>query len=73
MFSFVVYLKQLIKTKTKQKRTKPMETEKMIIEMRKFSSDDIDGIIIFLTVTFSIWVISSIIYTIKNKLKNTNN
>jgi len=50
-----------------------METEKMIIEMRKFSSDDIDGIIIFLTVTFSIWVISSIIYTIKNKLKNTNN
>tara|TARA_R100000654_G_scaffold53322_3_gene79434 strand:- start:45 stop:266 length:222 start_codon:yes stop_codon:yes gene_type:complete len=73
VFSFVVYLKQLIKTKTKQKRTKPMETEKMIIEMRKFSSDDIDGIIIFLTVTFSIWVISSIIYTIKNKLKNTNN
>ncbi len=48
-----------------------METEKMIVEMSKFSPEDIEGVIIFATVTFSIWAIFSIIYTIKNKIKQS--
>ena len=46
-----------------------METEKMIIEMNKFSSEDITIITTILMVMFSIWAIFSIVYTIKSKIK----
>ena len=46
-----------------------METEKMIVEMSKFSSEDITIIISILMVMFSTWAIFSIVYTIKSKIK----